>query len=199
MKKFALFCSVLFLINNAFAYDVPKNEQYYKSQIQNQRFLYSTVGIMNAIQKGNAEAVEMFMKAGFDPNDSYAGTPLIIYAIHQNQPECLEALLNAGGNPETSIPPMFVTAKSINALNYAIKKKSSAMVRSLINHKVDVNKEFAGQLPINRALKNKQSKIVELLLNAKAVPNEKTLKLAKKSKDEYMKDLFAKYWEADEK
>ena len=164
MKKFGVFGSVLFLINNAFAYDVPKNEQYYKSQIQNQRFLYSTVGIMNAIQKGN-----------------------------------LEALLNAGGNPETSIPPMFVTAKSINALNYAIKKKSSTMVKSLIDHKVDVNKEFAGQLPINRALKNKQSKIVELLLNAKAVPNEKTLKLAKKSKDEYTKDLFVKYWEADEK
>ena len=37
----------------------------------------------------------------------------------------------------------------------------------------------------------KQTKIVELLLNAGAKPDAKTWKMVDKSKDEYLKDLFA--------
>lgn len=67
------------------------------------------------------------------------------------------------------------------------------MVKSLIQYKVDVNKTYKGQNPLNMAVSKKQTKIAELLLKAGAKPNEKTLKMVKKSKDEYLKDLFTSY------
>ena len=51
MKKLILILFALMLTSFALAYDVPKNEEYYKTQIQNQRFLYSMTGLCNAIQK----------------------------------------------------------------------------------------------------------------------------------------------------
>ena len=199
LKKIFLLSAILLVANNVFAYEVPKNEEYYKAQIQNQRLLYNATGLINAIQKGNAEAVDLFMKAGFDPNTSYAGTPALIFAIYQKQPKCVDVLLKAGADPETTVPPMFVSARSMNSLNYAINKKSSDMVKSLIENNVDVNKKFNGKYPINRALAKKQPVIVEMLLKAGAKPDEKTFKLVKKSKDEYIKDLFANYKEVNEK
>ena len=73
------------------------------------------------------------------------------------------------------------------------------MVKSLIESNVDVNKKFNGKYPINRALAKQQPVIVEMLLKAGAKPDEKTFKLVKKSKDEYIKDLFANYKEVNEK
>ena len=191
MKKVILLLSILLISGTAFAFDVPKNEEYYKSQIQNQRFLYNATGLAGAIQKDNPEVVDMFMKAGFDPNTTLTGTPMLIFAIYQNKPECAKVLLNAGANPETSVPPMFVSVRSVNALTYSINKGSSDIVSSLIEHNVDVNKTWNGKTPLNRAIAKKQVKIVEMLLKAGATPDKKTWKLVEKSKDEYLNELFA--------
>lgn len=177
-KKLALLAAVMLLAGTVFAYDVPKNEEYYKSQIQNQRFLYNTSGIVNAINKGNTEVVDYFMKAGFNPNSTFTGQPLLMYAVNYNKTECVDVLLEAGAE---------ATSK---ALFQAIFKKSSVMVNSLIKHNVDVNAKQYGMTPLNYAIRSKQPLIVEALLKAGATADDETNKLIKKSKDEYIKDLF---------
>lgn len=44
-------------------------------------------------------------------------------------------------------------------------------------------------MPLNDAISRKQTRIAEMLLEAGAKPDSKTVKLAGKSKDEYLKDL----------
>jgi hypothetical protein len=193
MKKFLFLTIALLITNNVFAYEVTKNEEYYKSQIQNQRLLYNVIGLVNAIQKGNNEALELFMKAGFSANESSMGTPLTMFALYAKNYEALDILLNYGADPEQTIPPFYVTAKGQNLLSYSIIRKSSSSVESLIKHKVDVNKKYNGYTPLNLAISKKQTRIVELLLKAGAKPDEKTLKAVNKSKDEYLKDLFTEY------
>lgn len=200
MKKIILaLILVLTLFNFAFAYEIPKNEEYYKSQIQNLRLTYNIAGLFNAIAHHDAEVVELFMKAGFNPNSTFMGTPASVYSLSFDKPETLRVLLKYGAKPETKIPPFWVSVKSQNLMSYAIKRKSSEAVKALIENKVDVNKKFNGNMPLNYALETKQIKIVELLLKAGAMPDEKTMKLAKKSKDEYVKDLFADYLKSNEK
>lgn len=194
MKKLLIF--LLFIVftftNTVFATEV-KNEMYYKRQIQNQRYPYSNAGIITAIKKGKADIVELYMLAGFDSNATYSGTPLIFFPIYLKQPKSLDVLLKAGANPEATVPALFVSAHSETVLTYAIKRKNSDMVKSLIQYNVDVNKIYNGQKPLNLAISKKQTKIAELLLKAGAKPDEKTLNMVKKSKDEYLKDLFNPY------
>ena len=94
---------------------------------------------------------------------------------------------------EATVPALFVSAHSETVLTYAIKRKNSDMVKSLIQYKVDVNKIYKGQNPLRLAVAKKQTKIVEQLLKAGAKPDEKTIQLVQKSKDEYLKDLFSSY------
>lgn len=193
MKKVLLFLLTVFLLTNvAFASEV-KDEMYYKRQIQNQRYPYSNAGIITAIKRGKYDIVELYMNAGFDANSSYGGTPLIFFAIYTQQAKCLDVLLEAGANPETTIPPMYVSCHSETALTYAIKRKNSDMVKSLIQYKVDVNRNYKGQKPLRLAVAKKQTKIVETLLKAGATPDEKTIKMVQKSKDVYLEDLFDSY------
>ena len=190
MRKFILLLITLLMVNTVYAFEVKKNEDYYKNQIQQERFLYNVTGLADAIQKNNPEVVDMFMKAGFDPNSTLAGTPMLIFDIYKNKQECAKVLLDAGANPEVSVPPMFASLRSINALSYSINKGSSEIVSALIEHNVDVNKTWNGKTPLNRAIEKKQVKIVEYLLKAGAKPDKKTWKLVEKSKDEYLRDLF---------
>jgi len=184
MKKIILLLVILLFTNSAFAYDVPKNEEYYKSQIQNQRFLYSNRGFAGAIKMGNVPVVESFIKAGFDVNATQGGLPLTVFAIVGNQPSTLKPLLDAGANPNELYCGMPI-------LFFAIDKKSSEAVQYLADHKVDVNNKYHGTTPLNYALAKKQTKTVEILLKAGAKPDEKAYKKVAKSKDEYLKDMFA--------
>lgn len=193
MKKTLLFLLMIFTLTNVVFATEVKDEMYYKRQIQNQRYPYSNAGIVTAIQRGKADIVELYMLAGFDPNASYSGTPLIFFTEYAKQPNCLDILLKAGANPEATIAPMFVSAHSETVLTYAIKRKNSEMVKILIQYKVDVNKTYKGQNPLRLAVAKKQTKIVEQLLKAGAKPDEKTIQLVQKSKDEYLKDLFSSY------
>ena len=100
MKRKLLILFILLLTNLAFAYDVPKNEAYYKAQIQNQRFLYSKSGMFNAIQKGNTEVLELFLNAGFCPDSTFMGYSALKFALYKKQSEAFDILLKHGAKPE---------------------------------------------------------------------------------------------------
>ena len=191
MKKLiiAIFLLILCCQQYSFA-DEVKNEMYYKRQIQNQRYLYNNTGFFNAITKKDSKTVELFLKAGFNPNTTCGGTPIIMHALFVNDMKSFELLLKAGADPETSVPALWVSAKPQNLLSFAIKRKSSEAVKILIENKVDVNKVFNGRTPLNYTISSKQTKITEMLLRAGAKPDEKTMELVNKSKDEYLKSLF---------
>ena len=80
MKKFiCILFLFLFYFQQAVIADEKQDEMYYKRQIQNQRFLYSNAGLVNAMKKKNLLIVDTFMKAGFNPNGTFGKTPLLIY------------------------------------------------------------------------------------------------------------------------
>ena len=191
MKKIITLLMLGFLLSNTMVFAVEtKDEMYYKSQIQNQRYTYNHCGMFDAILKNNVNVLELYLKAGFSPNSTFAGNPAVMYALFYNKLDAFKMLLEYGADPETSVPPCFVSAKSQNLLSFAIKRENSEAVKILIDNKVDVNKKFNNRLPLNIAIKKKQSKIVELLLDAGAKPDEKTKKLVSKTKDAYVKSLF---------
>lgn len=191
MKKLFITLALLLLAGSVFAFDVEKNDEYYRNQIGSYRIPYSNLGLMKAVQDKKTAAVELFMEAGFDPNHEFMGVPMSMLALHRKDTDTFDVLLKHGANPEATAPACGVSTKPQNLLSFAIKRKSSNAVKTLIESKVDVNKVFNGKKPLNYAIQTKQTKIAELLLNAGAKPDEKTWKLVDKSKDEYLKDLFA--------
>ena len=191
MKKLFITLTLLLLASSVFAFDVQKNDEYYRNQIGSYRIQYSNLGLMQAVQQKKTDVLKLFMEAGFDPNYEFMGIPMSMYALYKKDTDTFDVLLKHGANPEATAPACGVSTKPQNLLSFAIKRKISNAVKSLIDSKVDVNKSFNGKTPLNYAIQTKQTKIVELLLNAGAKPDDKTWKLVDKSKDEYLKDLFA--------
>lgn len=189
MKKI-LFLLLLFIF--AFPQISSANEVdgVYRKEILNSGYLYNTSGFFEAIRKNNAEVVKLFLQAGMNPNTTFSGTPATMHALFLDKTDIFGTLLNAGANTETEVPALWVSTKPQNLLSFAIKRKNAEAVQSLIKHGVDVNKEFNGEKPLNYAIKKKQTKIVSMLLKADAKPDEKTIKLIKKSKDKNLKILF---------
>ena len=187
MRKFLLSFLLLAMLQlNVFADTQVKDYQYYQNQILGQRLPYSVAGLGNSITTGRSDVVTMFMKAGMSPNETFMGMPMTLYAINNKQPEILDILLINHADAEA-------TAVGLPILFYAIKHKSSDCVAVLIKNNVDINRSFKGLTPLNFAIVNKQSKIVEQLLTAGARPNEQSVKLISKTKDEYMKETVLNY------
>ena len=159
------------------------NELYYKRQIQNQRFAYGSSGLLNAIQKGRIDVVKMFINAGYNMNDTWAGYPIIFYALQEKEYEIFEIMLQAGANPNT-----IVAGKSL--LHHSIYYKDSTLVNILIKNKADINLVSDKKTPLNFAITKKQTKIVDILLKAGAKLDTTTEALLQKSEDEYLKSLF---------
>ena len=183
MKKFLFTLLIICSFANVAYTADEEGEMYYKRQIQNQRYLYNNSGLVNAINRGDSEVVEYFMQAGFDPNEKFCKVPLLVYAMKSNNYKTMESLLNHKANVNNDcmgLPIIF------QAINY----KNSEAVKLLIQYGVDVNAKYKKDTPINYAIRKKQTKIVELLLKTGATPNETTINLVSKSKDEYLKYLL---------
>lgn len=184
MKKILISLVVILLISNTVFAEEIKDEMYYKQQLQSQKMPLSNSGFFSTVKSGNNYLVEIYLKAGFDPNTKVLGVPMTIYAIANKNPRVLEQLLKAKANPN-------IDYCGYTLLGYALSKpKNVEMVDIIINNGADVNRIFFKETPLNYAIKRKQIKNVEALLKAGAKTNDMTDKLVAKSKDAYLKELI---------
>lgn len=167
MKKLLIFIFIFLFpfCSISYANDI---DGYYRQEILNNNLPFNTTGFFEAIRRGNITVVDLFLKAGMNPNATLAGSPAPMQALYLNQVEILDLLLSSGADVETEVPALFVATKKQNLLSYAIKKKNENAVKVLIKYGVDVNKIFDNQLPLTRAKKSRQENIVKLLIQAGA-------------------------------
>ena len=167
MKKYLiLFLSVFFFFNITIANEI---DGVYRQTIMNRGYLYDESGFFETIRKNDIDTMNIFFKAGMNPDITFAGTPAPMQALFLNKNKALDLLLTKGANVETQVPPLWVSVKSQNLLSYAIKRKNIEAVEILIKHGVDVNKPFNKKTPLERAKKSKQDKIVDLLIKNGAI------------------------------
>ena len=167
MKTYIIiFLLIFFLFNVNFANEI---DGVYRQEIMNRGYSYNTTGFFNAIDRSDLETMNIFFKAGMNPDITFAGTPAVMNALYANQNKALDLLLLNGADVETEVPLFWVSIKPQNLLSYAIKRKNIEAVEILIKHGVDVNKPFDKKTPLERAKKSKQDKIVDLLIKNGAV------------------------------
>ena len=66
MKKLFTILALLLLAGSVFAFDVQKNDEYYRNQIGSYRIPYSNLGLMQAVQKKKTDVVELLLNNGLD-------------------------------------------------------------------------------------------------------------------------------------
>ena len=186
MKKLLTILFMLLALPAAVYADAETDmHQVYIAKIQAQDIKYNTYNFFKAISAVNVQLVDLFLKAGMDPNSTFMTTPAIYMAIASNQNEVVKLLL------ENNVDPNKETA-GLSPLIMAIREKDSKIVETLISYGADVNKEVGYTKPLSYAIKKNQPKIVELLIAAGAEPDNEILIRALKSDDNYIKDTVLK-------
>lgn len=116
--------------------------------------------------------VEMLIAKGAEVNTKSSYGELesesLIVAIEAGHTEVAKLLLDKGANPNTE------GVYNRSALEVAARKENAAMVRELLNHKAEVNKErglYGGiESPaLEAAYKNENAEIIGILKGAGAV------------------------------
>lgn len=182
MKKFLTVLFMLIAVQTAVYADAETDmHQVYIAKIQAQDIKYNTFNFFNAINSGNTQLVDLFLKAGMSPDSTFMKTPAIYMAIASNQNEVVKLLLENKVDPNKELA-------GITPLIMAIREKDAKIVETLIAYGADVNQEAGYTKPLAYAIKKKQPKIVELLINAGARPDNEVLIKALKSDDNYIKD-----------
>jgi len=190
MKKFTalLIVSALFFsigVLNAEEELTPK-EQIIKQIIAN-NYKYTTCGLFDAINDGNVQCVDLFLKSGMDPNSTAMNLPAIYFAIAKKQPKIVELLLKAGVSPNTNY-------KGRSLLNAAIASKNPDTVKVLIWNGARVNEKSWGITPLNYAIKKRNAEMVTSLVNAGAIVDEEALVRALHSRNDSIKNtVLSKY------
>ncbi len=186
MKKFLTVLFMLIAVQTAVYADAETDmHQVYIAKIQAQDIKYNTFNFFNAINSGNTQLVDLFLKAGMSPDSTFMKTPAIYMAIASNQNEVVKLLLENKVDPNKELA-------GITPLIMAIREKDAKIVETLISYGADVNQEAGYTKPLAYAIKKKQPKIVELLINAGARPDNEVLIKALKSDDNYIKDAVLK-------
>lgn len=186
MKKFLTVLFMLIAVQTAVYADAETDmHQVYIAKIQAQDIKYNTFNFFNAINSGNTQLVDLFLKAGMSPDSTFMKTPAIYMAIASNQNEVVKLLLENKVDPNKELA-------GITPLIMAIREKDAKIVETLIAYGADVNQEAGYTKPLAYAIKKKQPKIVELLINAGARPDNEVLIKALKSDDNYIKDAVLK-------
>ncbi len=160
-------------------------------QILANDYKYNSFGFFTAITDGNTKYVDLFLKAGMDPNTTYLKVPALYTAIAAKQPSIVELLLDAGVNPNQQFG-------GLTPLMYAIRYKDNNIVKSLIAHGANVNSGSATVTPLNYAIRKKDTPIVETLVNAGALVSDDDMTKAIKSKNPEIKNLVLKQYKVEE-
>lgn len=186
MKKLLTILFMFIAVQTAVYADAETDmHQVYIAKIQAQDIKYNTFNFFNAINSGNTQLVDLFLKAGMSPDSTFMKTPAIYMAIASNQNEVVKLLLENKVDPNKELAGW-------TPLIMAIKEKDAKIVETLIAYGADVNQEAGYTKPLAYAIKKKQPKIVELLINAGAKPDNEVLIKALKSDDNYIKDAVLK-------
>jgi ankyrin repeat protein len=122
--------------------------------------------LMTAIYKGNAEIVEILLKAGAKVDaDNCVGWPPLHCAVEHGRTEIMEILLKDGAKVDTidngGRTPLHYAARNGNAEIVEILLKAGAKVDAI---------DKKGKTPLHRAARYADAKIVEILLKAGANP-----------------------------
>ena len=160
-------------------------------QILENDYKFNSFGFFTAITDGNAKYVDLFLKAGMDPNTTYLKVPAIYTAIASKQPKIVALLLDAGVDPNQKFG-------GLTPLMYAIRYQDQAIVQSLIAHGANVNQSANSVYPINYAIKKKDTYIVKALVDAGADVSDDDMIDAIKSKNSEIKSLVLKKYKVDE-
>ena len=127
--------------------------------------------LTSAISHKNRKLIQVFLKAGANPNQSYSNkdkATVLEFAITCSNVEAVKLLLEYGANPNLSFD-------RLSPLKYAIGKgeKSYEMVKSLIEAGANVNEQnYFGNSALHLARVYENKKIVELLLRHGALDNK---------------------------
>lgn len=192
MKKIIILALMLLSVQTAVFADAETDmHQAYIAKIQAQDIKYNTYNFFKAINEGNVQLVDLFLKSGMSAESTFMKTPAIYMAIASNQNEIVQLLL------ENKVDPNKATA-GITPLAMAIRQKDCKIVETLISYGADVNQVSGNIKPLSYAIKKKEPKIVELLINAGAKPDNEVLLNALKSDDNYIKDTVLKRYKTME-
>lgn len=189
MKKFKfailLLLASLTIYGNSCQADVTKEDiNYYHQQVAMYRYPWTVGGFMKACAKGETELAKYYVKGGFNINETYVGggTPLL-YAIYGGYTDIAEYLLQNGADPNMEIA-------TLTPLHFAIRRQQPEMVNILIKYGANVNQECKNTKPLNFAIQKNNEEIVGSLVNAGAKPDEKTIKLIQKTKNNNIKNII---------
>ena len=103
------------------------------------------------VQNGDLESVRTYLKAGMSPDTIYRNDPVLFLALYENHFPIVEALLNAGANPNQKDSlgntPLIVAA---SMGDYPVK--SLEVVQALLNKGADPGmRDAKGLLAVDRA------------------------------------------------
>ncbi len=78
----------------------------YRRQLEQKGVSYSGDNFINAARDGRTDIVELFIKAGIDPNSRHtedpSGTTALIWAVHKGNKELVKLLTGSGADPDIS-------------------------------------------------------------------------------------------------
>ena len=157
MKKFLTVLFMLIAVQTAVYADAETDmHQVYIAKIQAQDIKYNTFNFFNAINSGNTQLVDLFLKAGMSPDSTFMKTPAIYMAIASNQNEVVKLLLENKVDPNKELA-------GITPLIMAIREKDAKIVETLIAYGADVNQEAGYTKPLAYAIK--KNRLISLLVH----------------------------------
>jgi len=119
---------------------------------------YAFRALIEAVCAGNSKLVLAALRRGANPNASYRGRPVLMWAIQEKQLSTVRALARAGASLERRDDLGFTP------LDQAVGEGSAKIVRFLLNAGANVNRRTRNGTPLHTACAYGLLQIAKLLL-----------------------------------